>query len=68
MHSKNILKTYVRHCLVIVLLLCTGSGVAIARGSVPESVIDALEWRMIGPYRGGRVTTVTGVAGKPNLY
>ena len=23
---------------------------------------------MIGPYRGGRVTTVTGVPGKPNLY
>jgi len=67
-HSKNILKTYVRHCLIIVLLIGTGSGLAIARGSVPESVIDALEWRMIGPYRGGRVTTVTGVAGKPNLY
>ncbi len=39
-----------------------------AHGEVPESVIDGLEWRMIGPYRGGRVTAVTGVEGKPNLY
>ena len=68
MHAQNILKTHVRHCLIVVLLICTGSGLAVARGSVPESVIGAVEWRMIGPYRGGRVTTVTGVAGKPNLY
>ena len=30
--------------------------------------LDGLEWRNVGPYRGGRVTTVTGVPGKPNLY
>ncbi|MCJ7816213.1 MAG: hypothetical protein MUP31_09215, partial [Xanthomonadales bacterium] len=30
--------------------------------------LEGLEWRMIGPYRGGRVTTVTGVAGEPNRY
>jgi photosystem II stability/assembly factor-like uncharacterized protein len=30
--------------------------------------LDGLEWRNIGPYRGGRVTTVTGVPGNPNLY
>ena len=27
-----------------------------------------LEYRLIGPWRGGRVTTVTGVPGKPHLY
>ncbi|MBT8047287.1 MAG: glycosyl hydrolase [Xanthomonadales bacterium] len=32
------------------------------------SKLDGLEWRMIGPYRGGRVTAVTGVPGNPNLY
>ena len=30
--------------------------------------LDGLEWRMVGPFRGGRVTAVTGVPGKPNLY
>jgi len=33
-----------------------------------ESYYDALQWRSIGPYRGGRSGTVTGVAGKPQLF
>jgi len=28
----------------------------------------AIEWRELGPYRGGRSCAVTGVPGKPNLY
>ncbi len=30
--------------------------------------LKGLEWRELGPYRGGRVTTVTGVVGNPLLY
>ncbi len=33
-----------------------------------ESLYGALQWRMIGSFRGGRVSSVTGVVGKPNLY
>jgi len=33
-----------------------------------SETLKGLEWRMIGPYRGGRVTTVAGVADKPMLY
>ena len=33
-----------------------------------SSHFDALEYRMIGPYRGGRSTAVTGIAGKPDTY
>ena len=29
---------------------------------------EALEWREIGPYRGGRSCAVTGVPGSPNLF
>ena len=29
---------------------------------------NAMEWRNIGPYRGGRSCAVTGVPGKPNLF
>jgi photosystem II stability/assembly factor-like uncharacterized protein len=32
------------------------------------AVIDALEWRNIGPSRGGRVVAVTGVPGEPLVY
>jgi photosystem II stability/assembly factor-like uncharacterized protein len=33
-----------------------------------DKLYHALEWRSIGPYRGGRSAAVTGVAGKPNLF
>jgi len=50
-----------------VLLLSAGISIA-ADGSDDTEKLEGLEWRMIGPYRGGRVTTVTGVLGKPQLY
>ena len=33
-----------------------------------ESEFGALEYRLIGPFRGGRSAAVTGVPKKPNLY
>jgi photosystem II stability/assembly factor-like uncharacterized protein len=36
--------------------------------SYPEELYNSLEWRNIGPFRGGRSAAVTGVPGKPNLY
>jgi photosystem II stability/assembly factor-like uncharacterized protein len=33
-----------------------------------EDALEGLEWRLVGPWRGGRVTTVSGVPGQPNLY
>lgn len=33
-----------------------------------ESLYKSIQWRSIGPFRGGRSAAVTGVAGKPNLY
>lgn len=36
--------------------------------SYPEELYSSLEYRGIGPYRGGRSAAVTGVPGEPNLY
>jgi len=41
--------------------------------NLPATVIDTslysnMQWRNIGPFRGGRSCAVTGVSGKPNLY
>ena len=33
-----------------------------------ESLYQSIQWRAIGPFRGGRSAAVTGVPGKPNLY
>ncbi len=32
------------------------------------ALYGGIQWRSIGPYRGGRSSTVTGVPGKPDLY
>ena len=36
--------------------------------SYPETIYSSLQYRSIGPYRGGRSSAVTGVEGKPNLF
>ncbi|MEP7184510.1 MAG: hypothetical protein ABI767_01625 [Rhodanobacter sp.] len=42
------------------------AGVATAQ-SVSPSLLNSMSWREVGPYRGGRVDSVDGVAGKPNI-
>ncbi|MBU1013267.1 MAG: glycosyl hydrolase [Bacteroidetes bacterium] len=36
--------------------------------SYNEKLFNAMEWRSIGPFVGGRSDAVTGISGKPNLY
>src|SRR5689334_22765419 len=33
-----------------------------------DKVTSALQWRSVGPYTGGRVTTVAGIPDKPNVF
>src|SRR6185369_4273810 len=35
---------------------------------VDPNLYSGLEWRMIGPFRGGRVNAVSGVPGQPNTF
>ena len=41
---------------------------AAARPAVDSTLFQAMRWRSIGPYRGGRVTAVAGVMGQPHVY
>ncbi|UOG72826.1 glycosyl hydrolase [Hymenobacter tibetensis] len=65
--------------VVLSLLLLSASAEAQQRpkqGKAPKgtavvydtALYNGLRWRSIGPYRGGRAGTVTGVPGNPNLY
>ncbi|HMC20942.1 MAG TPA: hypothetical protein VKL19_03760, partial [Thermoanaerobaculia bacterium] len=50
---------------VFVLLLFSASAFA----ATPEvSVLKNLQWREVGPYRGGRADAVEGIAGQPDVY
>jgi len=44
------------------------SGRAACAQSVSPGLYSALEWRMIGPFRGGRTVGATGVPGQPNVF
>jgi photosystem II stability/assembly factor-like uncharacterized protein len=39
-----------------------------AAGPVPDRLFEPLRWRLVGPFRGGRVTAVAGVPGQPLVY
>ena len=36
--------------------------------AITDSLYHGLKWRNIGPFRGGRSVTSTGVIGKPHTY
>ena len=40
---------------------------ATAQG-VPPNLLQAMQWRLIGPHRGGRITSVSGVPSQPAIY
>ena len=37
-------------------------------GPVPHELFDTLDWRLVGPFRGGRSCTVTGIVGERDTY
>ena len=53
------------------LLLSLVSLAVIASASaqeIPPNLLQAMQWRLIGPHRGGRITSVVGVPSQPNIY
>jgi photosystem II stability/assembly factor-like uncharacterized protein len=52
----------------LLLGLAIGFPFAIPAQPLPGALFDGLSWRMIGPFRGGRAETATGVAGDPNTF
>ena len=62
-------------CLVTLVLLAgstqaqkKNAGASKPTVSFDEKLYNAIEWRNIGPFRGGRSSAVTGVPGKPTLF
>ncbi len=42
--------------------------IAASAQDVPPNILQAMQWRLIGPHRGGRVTSVSGVPSQPSVY
>src|SRR5215471_19667004 len=42
--------------------------VTMQAAALPANLFDKLEWRMIGPFRGGRIAAVSGVIGDATTF
>ncbi len=51
-----------------VLLVCVFASAALGAQPVPGEMFNQLSWRMIGPFRGGRVAAVAGAPGNARTY
>ena len=58
------------NAVFILVLLFAGMNVPVAhaQGAYDPALYDAIEYRLIGPYRGGRSATVTGIPGDRGTY
>jgi photosystem II stability/assembly factor-like uncharacterized protein len=68
---------FVRAVLVLVSIILVPSLAAAAKPAkaaatvapAPDvSLLKGMQWREVGPYRGGRADAVEGIAGQPNVY
>src|SRR5574341_2070892 len=56
--------TFAVRFLAVVTLLCAAAGAQ----QYDQKLFSGMKWRLVGPFRGGRVLAVTGVVGQPNTY
>ncbi|HEU5220089.1 MAG TPA: glycosyl hydrolase, partial [Gemmatimonadales bacterium] len=57
-----------RTALTLMTLLSLTPAADMAAQQPGPRVFQALKWRMIGPFRGGRTKAATGVPGQPNVF
>src|SRR6267143_4142674 len=53
---------------VFLTLVAAAISSPVAAQKVDPSLYSSLEWRMLGPFRGGRTIGATGVRGQPNVF
>jgi photosystem II stability/assembly factor-like uncharacterized protein len=54
--------------LAVALGAASGAVPVLAQQPLPDVLYSGLHWRLIGPFRGGRVNAVSGVPGQPNTF
>ncbi len=52
----------------LIALMLMGAVAAAETAPVPDELFNSMSFRLVGPFRGGRVTAVTGVPGDPMTY
>ncbi len=61
-------RSSVSFSLLSVVAFAAGALAQEPRGPVPIELLDTFDWRLVGPFRGGRVASVCGVAGERETF
>ncbi len=70
MKTSEVRRSYALICFValIVLMGIQCAAVSAQQRGYDQSLLKGLQWRSIGPFRGGRSTAVAGVTSQPNVF
>ncbi|MGY8986358.1 MAG: WD40/YVTN/BNR-like repeat-containing protein [Sphingomonadales bacterium] len=63
-----LLDNFFSRIFLSLVIIFSGYSTGFANETIDPSLYSNMKWRLIGPYRGGRVTTVTGVKSNPLIY
>jgi photosystem II stability/assembly factor-like uncharacterized protein len=61
-------RAYLAALAVALALPAAAAAAAAAAAEAPLSAAQALQWRLVGPFRGGRTRAVTGIPGQPETF
>ena len=53
---------------ILVSLVVVAAALVVDAAVVPDELFNSMTYRLVGPFRGGRVTAVTGVPGDKMTY
>ncbi len=70
MSTYRVVRVWVSAAFVAAAVALAWPGSPLVRAQAPydSSLYSGLSWRMLGPFRGGRVDAVSGVPGRPNEF
>ena len=57
-----------KHSVVLTFAVITVAAISIAATPIKPELLTALVWRNVGPFRGGRISAVSGVIGDPGTF
>lgn len=66
--THQVLKSWLSFFMVLFIIATPESKITSQKVTFDESLFNTVQWRQVGPYRGGRAGTIVGIEGRTNEY